>query len=233
MQENLEEQRSLQDASCSGTNWKRSEYGKKRQDILTRSCHFNWEDSLRSLLLKDLKDWVVCSATGSLVYYRQTVVASLVWLIVLQLAAGMAHYHPVPLEVYVYCLLFKILKIGWSSVLLVALCIIDCDRLLSYVWLVLYCTQLQECRTITQFHFTSWPDFGVPQSPLGMMKFVKRVKASNPDRAGPIIVHCRYIVSQCCIVVCYLVGIGDMLYTQIFMNPFTLRKTIRIKHLSE
>ncbi|CAH1243186.1 PTPRA [Branchiostoma lanceolatum] len=68
----------------------------------------------------------------------------------------------------------------------------DVVRLVDFVirTLTVEHLQLQEFRTITQFHFTSWPDFGVPQSPLGMMKFVKRVKMSNPVGAGPIIVHC-------------------------------------------
>ncbi|XP_030643271.1 receptor-type tyrosine-protein phosphatase epsilon-like [Chanos chanos] len=45
-------------------------------------------------------------------------------------------------------------------------------------------------RLITQLHFTSWPDFGVPLSPIGMLKFLKKVKSVNPTHAGPIIVHC-------------------------------------------
>uniref|UniRef100_A0AAQ5ZGQ5 protein-tyrosine-phosphatase n=1 Tax=Amphiprion ocellaris TaxID=80972 RepID=A0AAQ5ZGQ5_AMPOC len=45
-------------------------------------------------------------------------------------------------------------------------------------------------RLITQLHFTSWPDFGVPFSPIGMLKFLKKVKAVNPTFAGPIVVHC-------------------------------------------
>uniref|UniRef100_A0A8C5I4B1 Receptor-type tyrosine-protein phosphatase n=1 Tax=Gouania willdenowi TaxID=441366 RepID=A0A8C5I4B1_GOUWI len=45
-------------------------------------------------------------------------------------------------------------------------------------------------RLITQFHFTSWPDFGVPFTPIGMLKFLKKVKACNPQFAGPIVVHC-------------------------------------------
>uniref|UniRef100_A0A3Q4HSF5 Receptor-type tyrosine-protein phosphatase alpha n=1 Tax=Neolamprologus brichardi TaxID=32507 RepID=A0A3Q4HSF5_NEOBR len=45
-------------------------------------------------------------------------------------------------------------------------------------------------RLITQFHFTSWPDFGVPFTPIGMLKFLKKVKACNPQYAGPIVVHC-------------------------------------------
>uniref|UniRef100_A0A8C6Q5K1 protein-tyrosine-phosphatase n=1 Tax=Nothobranchius furzeri TaxID=105023 RepID=A0A8C6Q5K1_NOTFU len=45
-------------------------------------------------------------------------------------------------------------------------------------------------RLITQFHFTSWPDFGVPFTPIGMLKFLKKVKNCNPQYAGPIVVHC-------------------------------------------
>lgn len=46
-------------------------------------------------------------------------------------------------------------------------------------------------RLVTQFHFTSWPDFGVPFTPIGMLKFLKKVKNCNPQYAGPIVVHCR------------------------------------------
>uniref|UniRef100_A0A673JA39 Receptor-type tyrosine-protein phosphatase alpha n=1 Tax=Sinocyclocheilus rhinocerous TaxID=307959 RepID=A0A673JA39_9TELE len=45
-------------------------------------------------------------------------------------------------------------------------------------------------RLVTQFHFTSWPDFGVPFTPIGMLKFLKKVKTYNPQYAGPIVVHC-------------------------------------------
>ncbi|KAM7006684.1 receptor-type tyrosine-protein phosphatase alpha isoform 1-T1 [Tautogolabrus adspersus] len=45
-------------------------------------------------------------------------------------------------------------------------------------------------RLVTQFHFTSWPDFGVPFTPIGMLKFLKKVKNYNPQYAGPIVVHC-------------------------------------------
>ncbi|XP_078269767.1 receptor-type tyrosine-protein phosphatase epsilon isoform X2 [Rhinoraja longicauda] len=45
-------------------------------------------------------------------------------------------------------------------------------------------------RLVTQLHFTSWPDFGVPFAPIGMLKFLKKVKALNPSYSGPIVVHC-------------------------------------------
>ncbi|XP_072475888.1 receptor-type tyrosine-protein phosphatase alpha isoform X1 [Notamacropus eugenii] len=45
-------------------------------------------------------------------------------------------------------------------------------------------------RLVTQFHFTSWPDFGVPFTPIGMLKFLKKVKTCNPQYSGAIVVHC-------------------------------------------
>jgi len=32
-------------------------------------------------------------------------------------------------------------------------------------------------RTVTQLHFTAWPDFNVPQNPIGMLKFIRRYNA--------------------------------------------------------
>ncbi|XP_063064627.1 receptor-type tyrosine-protein phosphatase mu-like [Engraulis encrasicolus] len=48
-----------------------------------------------------------------------------------------------------------------------------------------------EIREIRQFHFTGWPDHGVPYHATGLLGFVRRVKALNPaSTAGPMVVHC-------------------------------------------
>ncbi|XP_068768498.1 receptor-type tyrosine-protein phosphatase T isoform X3 [Struthio camelus] len=47
-----------------------------------------------------------------------------------------------------------------------------------------------EIREIRQFHFTSWPDHGVPCYATGLLGFVRQVKFLNPPEAGPIVVHC-------------------------------------------
>ncbi|XP_061297409.1 receptor-type tyrosine-protein phosphatase T isoform X9 [Pezoporus flaviventris] len=47
-----------------------------------------------------------------------------------------------------------------------------------------------EIREIRQFHFTSWPDHGVPCYATGLLGFVRQVKFLNPPEAGPVVVHC-------------------------------------------
>ncbi|XP_057679910.1 receptor-type tyrosine-protein phosphatase mu-like isoform X5 [Corythoichthys intestinalis] len=47
-----------------------------------------------------------------------------------------------------------------------------------------------EIREIRQFHFTGWPDHGVPLHATGLLGFIRRVKAKTPSAAGPTVVHC-------------------------------------------
>ncbi|XP_050788242.1 receptor-type tyrosine-protein phosphatase U isoform X1 [Gopherus flavomarginatus] len=43
---------------------------------------------------------------------------------------------------------------------------------------------------VKQFHFTSWPEHGVPYHATGLLAFIRRVKASTPPDVGPIVIHC-------------------------------------------
>ncbi|XP_038067690.1 receptor-type tyrosine-protein phosphatase epsilon-like [Patiria miniata] len=49
-----------------------------------------------------------------------------------------------------------------------------------------------ESRTLMQFHFLGWPDFGIPKYPHSMLCFVKRIRHMTGSRIEPgnIIVHC-------------------------------------------
>ncbi|KAM9775335.1 receptor-type tyrosine-protein phosphatase mu-like isoform 1-T1 [Syngnathus typhle] len=47
-----------------------------------------------------------------------------------------------------------------------------------------------EIREIRQFHFTGWPDHGVPAHATGLLGFIRRVKAKTPPATGPTVVHC-------------------------------------------
>ncbi|XP_074432684.1 tyrosine-protein phosphatase non-receptor type 2 isoform X4 [Larus michahellis] len=49
-----------------------------------------------------------------------------------------------------------------------------------------------ESRMIFHFHYTTWPDFGVPESPASFLNFLFKVRESgslSPEH-GPAVVHC-------------------------------------------
>ena len=55
----------------------------------------------------------------------------------------------------------------------------------------------KESRAVTQFHFVSWPDFGVPRNPTSLLHFLQRVRHHQPyGQTQPIVVHCRYVQQQ-------------------------------------
>merc|ERR1712107_407322 len=45
-------------------------------------------------------------------------------------------------------------------------------------------------RTVTQFHFRSWPAHGVPSSTKALLEFRRKVNKSYRGRSCPIVVHC-------------------------------------------
>uniref|UniRef100_A0A1B6GL34 Protein-tyrosine-phosphatase n=3 Tax=Proconiini TaxID=565685 RepID=A0A1B6GL34_9HEMI len=47
-----------------------------------------------------------------------------------------------------------------------------------------------ETRTVTQFHFLSWPEGGVPVSTKALLEFRRKVNKSFRGRSCPIAVHC-------------------------------------------
>ncbi|XP_069109355.1 receptor-type tyrosine-protein phosphatase T-like, partial [Argopecten irradians] len=49
--------------------------------------------------------------------------------------------------------------------------------------------QTNTTRRITQYHFTKWPDHGVPE-PFELLQFYKRIKNGRTEHKGPLVVHC-------------------------------------------
>nr|XP_034182626.1 receptor-type tyrosine-protein phosphatase N2 isoform X1 [Osmia lignaria] len=47
-----------------------------------------------------------------------------------------------------------------------------------------------ETRTVTQFHFLSWPENGVPNSTKALLEFRRKINKSYKGRSCPIVVHC-------------------------------------------
>lgn len=66
-----------------------------------------------------------------------------------------------------------------------------------------------ETREIFQFHYTTWPDFGIPSSPNDFLRFLKMVRDSGAmdQSVGPVIVHCSAGIGRSgtfCLVDCCL-----------------------------
>jgi hypothetical protein len=60
---------------------------------------------------------------------------------------------------------------------------------------------------VKQFHFTAWPDHGVPTQAGPILAFRRKVRAHDVSHAGVMVIHCRYLVCF------YLQILGDCQWT--------------------
>ena len=58
---------------------------------------------------------------------------------------------------------------------------------------IFYFSQGEESKTVRQFHFTAWPDHGVPPYATSLLAFHRKVRSFDDPTAGPTITHCRSV----------------------------------------
>ena len=51
-------------------------------------------------------------------------------------------------------------------------------------------------RAVYHFHFTGWPDNGIPEAATSLLSFRRKVRSRDDIGKGPIIVHCRWDISR-------------------------------------
>ncbi|XP_038164883.1 receptor-type tyrosine-protein phosphatase U-like isoform X2 [Cyprinodon tularosa] len=84
---------------------------------------------------------------------------------------------------------------------------------------------------VCQFHFTSWPEHGVPHNATGLLAFLRQVKASTPPDAGPVVVHCSTGAGR---TGCYIVldVMLDMAECEGVVDIYNCVKTLCSRHIN-
>ncbi|CAB3226391.1 unnamed protein product [Arctia plantaginis] len=92
----------------------------------------------------------------------------------------------------------------------------------------LYDHETSTSKDVLQYHYTTWPDFGVPTSPVAFLNFLKRVRESGvlDPTDGPPVIHCSagigrsgtFCLVDCCLVIVEQEGIENLNIQEILLE---------------
>lgn len=84
-----------------------------------------------------------------------------------------------------------VLRVNGGTSCLLGTCDFCTDNSLR-ICMSIFLFQSKETREILHFHYTTWPDFGVPESPASFLNFLFKVRESGSlsREHGPVVVHC-------------------------------------------
>uniref|UniRef100_A0A336M1S3 protein-tyrosine-phosphatase n=1 Tax=Culicoides sonorensis TaxID=179676 RepID=A0A336M1S3_CULSO len=83
-------------------------------------------------------------------------------------------------------------------------------------------------REVIQFHYTKWPDFGIPTSSIEFLKFLQSVRVAGvlEENVGPAIVHCSagigrsgtFCLVDCCLIIIDKFGENNVSVREILLE---------------
>ncbi|XP_063698917.1 tyrosine-protein phosphatase non-receptor type 61F isoform X2 [Culicoides brevitarsis] len=83
-------------------------------------------------------------------------------------------------------------------------------------------------REVIQFHYTNWPDFGIPTSPIAFLKFLQSVRKAGvlEENVGPAVVHCSagigrsgtFCLVDCCLIIIDKFGENNVSVKEVLME---------------
>lgn len=83
-------------------------------------------------------------------------------------------------------------------------------------------------REVIQFQYNTWPDFGIPSSPIAFLQFLKQVRDSGAlnDDVGPAVVHCSagigrsgtFCLVDCCLVLVDIEGENKVSVSELLLE---------------
>ena len=78
-----------------------------------------------------------------------------------------------------------------------------------------------QCKTITQLHYTAWPDHGVPDNTMSLVSFIRHVRKLQPvSQEHPLLVHCSAGVGRT----------GMFILLDIIMQQMKAEGCINVQH---
>ncbi|KAG5885467.1 hypothetical protein JTB14_037047 [Gonioctena quinquepunctata] len=94
-------------------------------------------------------------------------------------------------------------------------------------------TESGNFRDILQFHYITWPDFGVPSSPTAFLEFLRKVRDAEvlESTVGPAIVHCSagigrsgtFCLADSCLILIEKYGINSVDVKEILLEMRSFR----------
>jgi len=73
----------------------------------------------------------------------------------------------------------------------ISVTLMDAEQTADFVVRTFQVQYDDDMRQVKHFHYTAWPDHGVPNHAGPIISFRRKVRLCDESHPGPVVVHCR------------------------------------------